>query len=42
LLNISPRTVEFHKYNLMAKLNLKSVSALIQYAIKHGFTTVEG
>ena len=42
LLNISPRTVEFHKYNLMAKLNLKSVPALIQYAIKHGFTTLEG
>jgi DNA-binding NarL/FixJ family response regulator len=41
LLNISPRTVEFHKYNLMAKLNLKSVPALIQYAIKHGFTTLE-
>lgn len=37
LLNISPRTVEFHKYSMMAKLKLKSVSALIQYAIKHGF-----
>jgi DNA-binding NarL/FixJ family response regulator len=43
LLNISPRTVEFHKYSLMSKLKLKSVPALIQYAIKHGFiTTVEG
>jgi DNA-binding NarL/FixJ family response regulator len=42
LLNISPRTVEFHKYNLMSKLNLKSVSALIQYAIRHGITNVEG
>ena len=41
MLNISPRTVEFHKYNLMSKLNLKSISALIQYAIKHGFTTAE-
>jgi DNA-binding NarL/FixJ family response regulator len=37
LLNISPRTVEFHKYSMMAKLKLKSVSALVQYAIKHGF-----
>jgi DNA-binding NarL/FixJ family response regulator len=37
LLNISPRTVEFHKYHLMSKLKLKSVSALMQYAIKHGF-----
>jgi DNA-binding NarL/FixJ family response regulator len=42
LLNISPRTVEFHKYNMMSKLNLKSLSALIQYAIKHGFASVEG
>jgi DNA-binding NarL/FixJ family response regulator len=42
LLNISPRTVEFHKYSLMSKLKLKSVSALIQYAIKHGFASVDG
>jgi DNA-binding NarL/FixJ family response regulator len=42
LLNISPRTVEFHKYNMMAKLKLKSVSALIQYAIKQGFASVDG
>ena len=39
IMNISPRTVEFHKYTLMSKLNLKSTSALIQYAIKHGFIT---
>ena len=39
LLNISPRTVEFHKYSMMAKLNIKSVSALIQYALKHGFVS---
>ena len=42
LLNISPRTVEFHKYSMMSKLKLKSVSALIQYAIKHGFASVDG
>ena len=42
VLNISPRTVEFHKYNMMSKLKLKSVSALIQYAIKHGFVSVDG
>jgi len=39
IMNISPRTVEFHKYTLMSKLNLKSTSALIQYAIKHGLIT---
>ena len=38
ILNISPRTVEFHKYNLMSKLNLKTFSALVQYAVKHGIT----
>jgi DNA-binding NarL/FixJ family response regulator len=42
LLNISPRTVEFHKYSLMAKLKLKNIPALIQYAIKHGFTSMKG
>jgi DNA-binding NarL/FixJ family response regulator len=41
IMNISPRTVEFHKYSMMSKLNLKTSSALIQYAIKHGITTVE-
>ena len=38
ILNISPRTVEFHKYELMSKLNLKTISALIQYAVKRGIT----
>ena len=41
LLNISPRTVEFHKYNMMSKLKLKSLSGLVQYAITHGFTAIE-
>lgn len=42
IMNISPRTVEFHKYTIMSKLNLKTSSALVQYAIKHGITTIEG
>jgi DNA-binding NarL/FixJ family response regulator len=42
LLNISPRTVEFHKYSLMKKLNLKTGSALVQYSIKHGITVIDG
>ena len=42
ILNISSRTVEFHKYSLMSKLNLKTGSALVQYAIKHGITAIEG
>jgi DNA-binding NarL/FixJ family response regulator len=42
ILNISSRTVEFHKHNVMLKLKLKTNSGLIKYAIKNGFTAVEG
>ncbi len=41
IMNISPRTVEFHKYSLMSKLNLKTNSALVQYAIRYGITSME-
>jgi len=36
VLDISPRTVEFHKYKLMETLGLKSTAELIQFAIKRG------
>jgi len=35
MLCISPRTVEYHKYKMMEKLNLKSSADLIRYAVKH-------
>ena len=35
-LDISPRTVEFHKYQLMDSLKLQSSSELIHFAIKNG------
>jgi len=35
ILNISLRTVETHRRNLMQKLNLKSAVALVRFAIKH-------
>lgn len=35
-LNISVRTVETHRSNLMAKLNLESRVDLVRYAIEHG------
>ncbi|HEX9191673.1 MAG TPA: response regulator transcription factor [Candidatus Deferrimicrobiaceae bacterium] len=38
-LNISPRTVEFHKYNMMAEWNLKTSADLIRFAIKHGLVS---
>ena len=34
-LNVTPRTVAFHKYTMMEQLNLKTGAELIQYAIKH-------
>jgi DNA-binding NarL/FixJ family response regulator len=33
-LNLTPRTVAFHKYEMMRKLNVKSTAELIQYAVK--------
>jgi len=39
ILNITPRTVAFHKYQIMENLDVETNSELIQYAIKHGFVT---
>jgi DNA-binding CsgD family transcriptional regulator len=36
VLGITPRTVAFHKYQMMAQLNLTSNAALIQYAVRQG------
>jgi DNA-binding NarL/FixJ family response regulator len=36
LLDISPRTVEFHKYRIMELLGVRTNAELVQYAIKHG------
>jgi DNA-binding NarL/FixJ family response regulator len=35
LLNLSTRTVAFHKYRMMEQLKVRSNSELIQYAVKH-------
>jgi DNA-binding NarL/FixJ family response regulator len=40
LLGISPRTVEVHRANLMRKLNFRSQTDLIRFAIKHGLLTI--
>jgi DNA-binding NarL/FixJ family response regulator len=37
-LNISVKTVEWHRGNLMSKLELRSVAELVRYAIEHGLT----
>ena len=39
-LNISDKTVESHRKNIMDKLNIKSVAALTKYAIRAGLTSV--
>ena len=35
ILHIAPRTVAFHKYQLMAQLHIKTTAELIQFAIAH-------
>ena len=39
-LNISARTVEFHKYRIMELLHIKTSAELVQYAVKHGLISV--
>ena len=34
-LNITPRTVAFHKYRMMEQLKITSSAELVQYAVKH-------
>ena len=37
-LNISTRTVEFHKSRMKEQLNIKTSAELVQYAVKCGLT----
>jgi len=37
VLNITPRTVAFHKYQMMEDLDIKTNSELIQFAVKNGY-----
>lgn len=39
-LSISPRTVEFHKYQVMRAHGLRNAAELVHFAIKHGVVTV--
>ena len=36
ILKVTPRTVAFHKYEIMKALGLKTSAELVQYAVKHG------
>lgn len=36
VLNVTPRTIAFHKYSMMEQLNLKTTAELIQHAVSLG------
>jgi DNA-binding NarL/FixJ family response regulator len=35
VLNVTPRTVAFHKYRMMEQLHITSTAELIQFALRH-------
>lgn len=37
-LNLSSKTVEFHKYRIMHKLGIHTIAQLAKYALEHGLT----
>jgi DNA-binding NarL/FixJ family response regulator len=39
ILNVSPRTVEFHKNNLVAKTGLRTTAELARYAVRQGLVS---
>ena len=41
LLDVSEKTVEFHKHHLMVAFNLKSNADLVLFGLKHGLITVD-
>jgi len=41
-LNISPKTAESHRYNIMRKLGLHDVASLVRYAIGRGMLHAQG
>lgn len=36
ILNVSPRTVEFHKYRIMKTIGARTIAELTRYAVAHG------
>lgn len=40
VLNITSRTVEFHKYSIMQQFNIKTSAELVHFAIKHGIISI--
>jgi len=42
VLNVSPRTIAFHKYGMMEQLGLKTSAELVQHAVRLGLVTNKG
>ncbi len=42
ILNVTPRTIAFHKYAIMEQLGIKTSAELVQYAVKHHLVTPGG
>jgi DNA-binding CsgD family transcriptional regulator len=42
ILQISPRTIAFHKYAIMENLGIKTSAELVQYAVKHHLVNPHG
>jgi len=40
ILNVSPRTVAYHKYTMMDHLSIRSSAELIEYAMKRSLVAV--
>ncbi|MEE9130686.1 MAG: hypothetical protein V3T84_11760 [Phycisphaerales bacterium] len=38
--SVTPKTVEYRKSRIMLELNVKTSAQLIQYAVKHGISSV--
>ncbi len=41
LLDLSEKTVEFHKHHVMVSFNIKNNAQLILFALKHGLISVD-
>ena len=41
-LNLSTKTIEFHRHSMMKKLDIHSVAELTKYAVREGITNLDG